>query len=128
MRKIYEYCKEGKPVVTEFLSCAPQKLARKFNFIIEQLKDEVKPLREPYVKHFSIERYKMFYELRLKSIKTIIRIVFIEADDNIILLHAFYKKNKRDTQAALEQTLKLFSGLNQNALLPFEYLQEVNFL
>lgn len=128
MRKIYEYCKEGSPVVTEFLSCVPQKLNRKFNFIIEQIKDETQPLREPYVKHFSIERYKMFYELRLKSIKTIIRIVFIEADDNIILLHAFYKRNKRDTQAALEQTLKLFSGLNQKALLPFEHLREVDFL
>ena len=128
MRKIYEYCKEGKPVVTEFLSCAPQKLTRKFAFIIELLRDEARPLREPYVKHFSIDRYKMFYELRLKSIKTIIRIVFIEADDNIILLHAFYKKNKRDTQVALEQTLKLFSGLNQNAILPFEHLREVNVL
>ena len=128
MRKIFEYCKEGKPVVTEFLNCAPQKLARKFGFLIDQLKDETQPLREPYVKHFSIERYKMFYELRLKSMKTIIRIVFIEADDTIILLHAFYKKNKRDTQAALEQTLKLFSELNQKALLPFEHLREVDFL
>lgn len=46
MRKIYEYCKEGKPVVTDFLNCAPQKLARKFGFLIEQMKDETQPLRE----------------------------------------------------------------------------------
>lgn len=128
MRKIYEYCKEGKPVITEFLNRAPKKLARKFSFLIEQIKDEKQPLREPYVKHFTIERYKMFYELRLKSMKTIIRIVFIEADNTIILLHAFYKRNRRDTQAALEQTLKLLSELDRKALLPFKHLREVDLL
>lgn len=126
MRKIYEYCENGKPVVTEFLNCAPQKLIKKFSFLVEQIKNENQPLREPYVKHFSIERFKLFYELRLKSMKTIIRIIFTEADDNIILLHAFYKRNKRDTQMALEQTLKLFSRLNEQSLLPFENLQEVD--
>lgn len=125
MRKIYEYCENGKPVVTEFLNRAPQKLIEKFNFLIGQIKNENQPLCEPYVKHFSIERFKLFYELRLKSMKTMIRIIYTEADGNIILLHAFYKRNKRDTQMALEQTLKLFSRLNEQSLLPFEHLQEV---
>ena len=126
MRKIYEYC-DDKGVVTEFLNNAHPKLKNKFVVLLQYIQKENGNFCEPYIKHFSIERFKMFYEIRLKHMKTIVRIIFTEIDGNIILLHAFYKKNKRDTQMALEQTLKLFLRLDDKSLLPFENLREVTF-
>ena len=86
---------------------------------------ENKILREPHVKHFIIERYRMFYEFRIKVSKKIVRIIFCERDDNIVLLHAFYKHDKRDTEKALENALKVYESLESNSLLPFQYLKEV---
>lgn len=37
-------------------------------------------MREPYVKHFCIERYQALYELRAKS-KNLVRIIFTLTDD-----------------------------------------------
>ena len=86
---------------------------------------EYKILREPHVKHFIIERYRQFYEFRIKVSKKIVRIIFCERDDNIVLLHAFYKHDKRDTEKALENALKVYESLESDSLLPFQYLKEV---
>ena len=86
---------------------------------------ENKILREPHVKHFIIERYRQFYEFRIKVSKKIVRIIFCERDDNIVLLHAFYKHDKRDTEKALENALKVYESLESDSLLPFQYLKEV---
>ena len=67
----------------------------------------------------------MFYEFRIKVSKKIVRIIFCERDDNIVLLHAFYKHDKRDTEKALENALKVYESLESNSLLPFQYLKEV---
>ena len=53
------------------------------------------------------------------------RLIFSERDDNIVLLHAFYKHDKRDTEKALENALKVYESLESDSLLPFQYLKEV---
>jgi phage-related protein len=55
------------------------------------------------IKAFRLDRYKGLYELRTRSKKIMIRIIFyFDPDDNIILLHGFVKKQDRATNQALE--------------------------
>lgn len=116
---------EGKYQITDFIKKANPKIKKKFEFILRLIADENNQLKEPYVKHFSIEKYKRLYELRLKAAGTMVRIIYYEEDKNIILLHAFIKKDKRDTEQALEHALKLIEKFDKEAQSPFDYLEEV---
>ena len=49
-----------------------QKLLSLFALMLQA---PVSVMREPYVKHFTLERYSSLYELRAKS-KTLVRIIF----------------------------------------------------
>ena len=109
----------------EFLKHSDDKVKKKFKYQLSMLVMENKILREPHVKHFIIERYRQFYEFRIKVSKKIVRIIFCERDDNIVLLYAFYKHDKRDTEKALENALKVYESLESDSLLPFQYLKEV---
>ena len=126
LKKIYIYCDEnGVSPVLEFLKYSDDKIKKKFRYQINMLVSENKILCEPPVKHFIIERYRQFYEFRIKVSKKVVRIIFCERDDNIVLLHAFYKHDKRDTEKALEYSIKLYEKLETDSLLPFQYLKEV---
>ena len=126
LKKIYTYCDEnGVSPVLEFLKYSDDKIKKKFRYQINMLVSENKILCEPRVKHFIIERYRQFYEFRIKVSKKVVRIIFCERDDNIVLLHAFYKHDKRDTEKALEYSIKLYEKLETDSLLPFQYLKEV---
>ncbi len=126
MKQIYTYCDEsGVSQVLEFLKHSDNKVKKKFKYQLSMLVSENKMLGEPHVKHFIIERYRQFYEFRIKVSKKIVRIIFCERDDNIVLLHAFYKHDKRDTEKALEHALKIYEQLENDSLLPFQYLCEV---
>ena len=126
LKKIYTYCDEnGVSPVLEFLKYSDDKIKKKFRFQINMLVSENKILCEQHVKHFIIERYRQFYEFRIKVSKKVVRIIFCERDDNIVLLHAFYKHDKRDTEKALEYSIKLYEKLETDSLLPFQYLKEV---
>jgi mRNA-degrading endonuclease RelE of RelBE toxin-antitoxin system len=116
LRKIYMYTDDVNDQIIEFLKKAHPKIRKKFDYIIIFLKDEKNILCEPYVKHFSIEKYKMFYERRLRAAGVMVRIIYYEAGNNIILLHAFYKHDKRDTEQALEYALKLVEKINDNSI------------
>ena len=116
---------EGKYQITDFIKKANPKIKKKFEFILRLIADENNQLKEPYVKHFSIEKYKRLYELRLKAAGTMVRIIYYEEDKNIILLHAFIKKDKRDTEQALEHALKLIEKFDKESQNPFDYLEEV---
>lgn len=116
---------QGKSQITEFINNSNPKIRKKYEFILNLIADENNRLKEPYVKHFSIEKYKQLYELRLKAANTMIRIIYYEADKNIILLHAFVKRDRRDTEKALEYSLKIIEKLNRETLCPFECLTEV---
>ena len=89
------------------------------------VKDERNMLCEPYVKHFSIDKYKMLYELRIRANGTMVRVIYYKAEENIILLHAFFKKSRRDTENALEYALKILNSFDYSALYPTEHLAEV---
>ena len=126
MKQIYTYCDEsGSSPVIEFLEKSDTKIRKKFKYQLNVLLSENKLLREPHIKHFTVEKYKLFYEFRIKMGKKVVRIIFCEREENIILLHAFYKRGKRDTENALEQSLKIYSKMASDSLLPFQYLQEV---
>ena len=120
------YKNEGaKGQVDTFIKTSNIKIRKKFDFILRYIADERNQFKEPYVKHLSIEKYKRLYELRLKAAGTMVRIIFYNIDDNIILLNAFIKRDKRDTEQALEHALKLIEHLDRVAETPVDYLTEV---
>jgi phage-related protein len=126
LKQIYTYCDEnGQSPVLDFLRNSDDKIRKKFKYQLNVLVMENRILCEPHVKHFSIERYRQFYEFRIKVSKKVVRIIFCEQGGNIVLLHAFYKHDKRDTENALEYTLKIYDKLEAESLLPFQYLCEV---
>ena len=71
------------------------------------LTDNKNVLREPYVRHISIPKYKELYELRIRTAKTMARTIFTVSGENIVLLYAFQKKCKRDNVKALECAYKM---------------------
>ena len=118
----------AKGQVDSFIKTSNIKIRKKFDFILRYIADERNQFKEPYVKHFSIEKYKRLYELRLKAAGTMVRIIFYNIDDNIILLNAFIKRDKRDTEQALEHALKLIEHLDRVAETPVDYLSEVELI
>lgn len=126
MRKIYVYRNDaGEVPVLRFIESTHKKIRNKFDFMLHFVKDERNMLCEPYVKHFSIDKYKMLYELRIRVNGTMVRVIYYKAEENIILLHAFFKKSRRDTENALEYALKILSSFDDSALYPTEHLTEV---
>ena len=126
MRKIYAYRNyTGEIPVLRFIESTHKKIRNKFDFMLHFVKDERNMLCEPYVKHFSIDKYKMLYELRIRANGTMVRVIYYKAEENIILLHAFFKKSRRDTENALEYALKILSSFDDSALYPTEHLAEV---
>ncbi len=81
-------------------------------------------LKEPHYKHFSIEKYRDFYELREKN-RIVIRVIFtMLPSGEVLLLHAFQKRQSRDTMRALEQSLRLLSLLRDHPEHAVEYIIE----
>ena len=115
----------AKGQVDTFIKASNVKIKKKFDFILRYIADDKNQFKEPYVKHFSMEKYRRLYELRLKASGTMVRIIFYYIDNNVILLNAFIKKDARDTEQALEYGLKLIEQLDKETLSPFEYLTEV---
>ena len=116
---------DARGQIDSFIKTSNIKIKKKFDFILRYIADERNQFKEPYVKHFSIEKYKQLYELRLKASGTMVRIIFYNIDENIILLNAFIKRDKRDTEQALEYALKLIAHLDRVAETPVDYLTEV---
>lgn len=78
-------------------------------------------LREPHYKHFSLERYRELYELRERG-KVLVRVIFaIQPNGEIVLLHAFVKRQSRDTMRALEQAISVLAQLREHPDLVAEY-------
>lgn len=126
MRKIYTYnhnCATGQ--VSEFINSSNLKVKKKFDFILKYIADKKNQFKEPYVKHFTIEKYKRLYELRLKATGTMVRIIFFNLDEDVVLLHAFVKKDRRDTEQALEYSLKLIESIEEESDAIYDYLTEV---
>ena len=93
--------------VKRFMEQADEKTMVKMNFMIAYLTDNKNVLREPYVRHISIPKYKELYELRIRTAKAMARTIFTVSGENIVLLYAFQKKCKRDNVKALECAYKM---------------------
>lgn len=117
---------DARGQVDTFIKTSNRKIKKKFDFILRYIADEKNQFKEPYVKHFSIEKYKRLYELRLKAAGMMVRIIFYNIEENIILLNAFIKRDKRDTEQALDYALKLIERLDRSAETPVDYLSEVD--
>ena len=121
MRKIYAYTKDNRSSVEEFIKATNDKIKEKLIFQLSYIRDESNPFCEPYVKHFSMERYRKMYELRLKAAETMIRIIFYENDGEIVFLHAFHKRDRKDTDRGLESALKILESIvDKNGKIPKE--------
>ena len=126
MRKIYAYTKDNRSSVEEFIKATNDKIKEKLIFQLVYIKDESNPFCEPYVKHFSMERYRKMYELRLKAAETMIRIIFYEHDGEIVFLHAFHKRDRKDTDRGLESSLKILESIvDKNGKIPKENKKEL---
>jgi len=111
MRKIYTYETDGACPVGHFFENTNSKIVNKFKYQIKYIKDEKNVYSEPHVKHFSIEKYRRLYELRIKTAGVMVRVIFYEHNGEIILLHAFYKRDRKDTEKALEAALKILNSI-----------------
>ena len=107
MRKIFI-----TPNVKAFMEQADEKTRAKINSVLLYLTDDKNPLREPYVKHIAMSKYKELYELRVKASGEMSRLIFTLSDDDIVLLYAFKKKCQRDNEKAFERAFK-FSKLSE---------------
>lgn len=117
MKEILTYKDEwGNTPVLEFLKNADFKVRNKLIYQLNVLKNNGQIMSEPHIKHFTIERYRMLYEFRIKVSGKMVRIIFCEWNGSIALLYAFYKHGKRDTENALEYTLQIFKKLDKNCL------------
>lgn len=114
LRMIKTYMPPGQPIpLLEFLSGLDEKLRWKLLRQILRLSQlPLCDLKEPHYKHFVLEKYSQFYELREKN-KILVRIIFTIQDGDIILLTPFIKRQPRDTMKALEQSLKLLANIQE---------------
>ncbi len=114
MREIFVYEKDGQCPVEMFLKSADKKIQDKFKYQMDYIKDEHNQLIEPHIKHFSLERYRQMYEMRIKAAGKMVRVMFYECAGKIVLLYAFHKRNYKDTEKALEAGLKILNSLLKN--------------
>lgn len=112
--KTYQPPQRASPV-SAFLDGLEPKLREKLIRQIFQLSyTPLTELKEPHYKHFSLERYRGFYELREKG-KVLVRIIFTyPPGGGVLLLYAFVKRQKRDTMQALEQSLRILAELRKH--------------
>mgnify|MGYP002276724021 FL=1 len=123
MKGILVYQPPDKPAqLPEFIDSLDPRLREKIIMQLYQLSKPHKPeLREPHFKRFSLERYRDLCELRVKS-KMLVRIIFCFCPNGqVLLLHGFIKRQKRDTMQALEQAIRILDALREHPELAVEY-------
>lgn len=123
MKKIYLYTSpDGKTPFLSFLDSLDSKQRKKLEYALKCIALSTGKLSEPQVKHFSIEKYHELFELREKA-QILLRVVFaFDENGNVILLYPFIKRHKRNTNQALEASLKILADVRQNRSLLCEYM------
>lgn len=126
MRKLYAYAPDSRCPVQEFLQGMDKKIQDKLRFQLAYILDENSSFVEPYVKHFSLAKYRPFYEIRVIAAKTMVRVIFHEKNGEIILLYAFHKRDRKDTERALEAARRIYDEItDRGGGICREYLREV---
>lgn len=123
MKGILVYQPPGKAArLPAFIDSFDPRVREKIIMQLYQLSLPHKPeMREPHFKRFSLERYRNLCELRVKS-KVLIRIIFyLHPNGDVLLLHGFIKRQKRDTMLALEQSLRILDALQHHPERAVEY-------
>jgi len=127
VKKIYLYTSpDGETPFLDFLCSLNAKQRKKLEYSLKSMALSTGKLSEPQVKHFSIERYRQLYEMREKA-QILIRIVFtFDGNGNVILLYPFIKRHKRNTNQALEASLKLLAEIKENpgCLCEYEFSED----
>lgn len=111
MRKIYVYKNDKCCPVIEFLNKADDKIKDKFYFCLNYLSKDNNRFAMPYVKHFSCGKFSRLYEVRIMALSKMVRVIFYEHNDDIILIYPFYKKNLKDTKTALAAAIKILDSM-----------------
>lgn len=126
MRKLYAYAPDSRCPVQEFLQGMNEKIQDKLRFQLAYILDENSSFVEPYVKHFSLAKYRQLYEIRVIAAKTMVRVIFHEKNGEIILLYAFHKRDRKDTERALEAARRIYDEItDRGGGICREYLREV---
>lgn len=121
--KIYHPPGRAAPM-DQFINSLDSKLQKKLRFQLFLL--ATKPdyeLKEPHFKHFVLEKYSQFYELREKS-KILVRIIFVMDGEDILLLTPFIKRQPRDTMRALEASIRMLAEIREHP----DYAVNISFL
>ena len=120
--KVYTPPERAAPVA-RFIDGLEPKLRDKLIRQLIELPDTPRAnLREPHFKHFILERYRDLYELRARG-KVLVRVIFtICPNGEVLLLHAFIKRQSRDTMQALEQALSVMAQVRDRPELAAEYI------
>ncbi len=126
MRKLYAYAPDSRCPVQEFLQGMEKKIQDKLRFQLAYILDENSSFVEPYVKHFSLAKYRQLYEIHVIAAKTMVRVIFHEKNGEIILLYAFHKRDRKDTERALEAARRIYDEItDRGGGICREYLREV---
>lgn len=122
VKKIYLYqSPDGSAPFLDFMATLDGKARKKLEYALKSMVISRGRLTEPLVKHFSIERYRQLYEVREKA-RVLIRVIFaLDEEGNVILLHPFIKRHKRNTNQALETSLAMLEEIRQNPDALLEY-------
>ena len=111
--KVYQPPGKLSPFET-FLAQQDTKFRQKIRWTLFRLSQmERSELKEPHFKHFALERYSEFYEMREKN-KILVRVVFTFCGEDILLLAPFIKKESRDTMRALEQSISMLADVREH--------------
>ena len=120
--KVYTPPERAAPVARFIDDLEPKLRDKLIRQLIELPNTPRANLREPHFKHFTLERYRDLYELRARG-KVLVRIIFtIRPNGEILLLHAFIKRQSRDTMQALEQALSVMAQVRDRPELAAEYI------
>ena len=126
MRKLYAYAPDSRCPVQEFLQGMNEKIQDKLRCQLAYILDENSSFVEPYVKHFPLAKYRQLYEIRVIPAKTMVRVIFHEKNGEIILLYAFHKRDRKDTERALEAARRIYDEItDRGGGICREYLREV---
>lgn len=97
-----------------FLAQQEPKLRQKICWtLFRMMRMELCEFKEPHFKHFALERYSPFYELREKN-RVLVRVVFTVRDADILVLAPFIKKESRDTMRALERSICMLADVREH--------------
>ncbi len=107
---------DGVPPLLDFFDDLEEKQRQKLLSLFSMLlQAPAAVMREPYVKHFRIERYQALYELRAKS-KNLVRIIFtLTESGDVLFLTPFVKRHKRNTMQALDRSLDYLAHIKDGS-------------